>query len=39
VFAKAGLAAFHDEVDGLRDHAERLLARVERLRAKTDGGA
>lgn len=39
VVAKAELAAFHDDVDGLRDHAERLLARVERLRAKTDGGA
>jgi ubiquinone biosynthesis protein UbiJ len=32
VVGKAELAAFHDDVDALRDRAERLLARVERLR-------
>lgn len=31
VVAKAELAAFHDDVDELRDRAERLLARVARL--------
>ena len=31
VVAKAELAAFHDDVDALRDRAERLAARVARL--------
>jgi ubiquinone biosynthesis protein UbiJ len=31
VVAKAELAAFHDEVDALRDRAERLAARIARL--------
>ena len=31
VVAKAELAAFHDDVDDLRDRAERLMARVARL--------
>ena len=39
VLGKAELAAFNDDVDHLRDDAERLIARVERLRAKTEGGA
>lgn len=38
VVAKAELAAFHDDVDALRDRAERLIARVARLPAP-DGGA
>ena len=33
VVAKAELEAFHDDVDGLRDQAERLIARVARLPA------
>jgi len=39
VVAKAELAAFHDDVDGLRDRAERLIARVDRLHANTGGSA
>ena len=38
VVGKAELAAFHDDVDALRDDGERLLARFERLRAKTQAG-
>lgn len=34
VVAKAELAAFHDDVDALRDRAERLIARADRLRAR-----
>lgn len=34
VLGKAELAAFHDDVDELRDRAERLLARVETLRRR-----
>ncbi len=34
VVAKAELEAFHDDVDALRDCAERLIARVARLAAK-----
>lgn len=39
VLGKAELAAFHDDVDRLRDDAERLIARVGRLQAKTGGDA
>jgi ubiquinone biosynthesis protein UbiJ len=40
VVAAAELAAFHDDVDELRDRAERLLARVSRLPgADRDAGA
>lgn len=39
VLGKAELAAFNDDVDSLRDDAERLIARVNRLRAKFEGGA
>jgi len=38
VVAKAELAAFHDDVDALRDRAERLMARVARLRAEAGEG-
>jgi ubiquinone biosynthesis protein UbiJ len=34
VVAKAELAAFHDDVDVLRDRAERLIARAARLRGR-----
>ena len=34
VVAKAELEAFHDDVDALRDQAERLIARVARLPAQ-----
>lgn len=36
VVAKAELEAFHDDVDALRDRAERLIARVSRLPAQGD---
>lgn len=39
VVAKAELEAFHDDVDALRDRAERLIARVARLPAQGDAGA
>ena len=39
VVGKAELNAFHDDVDVLRDRAERLVARVGRLRAGTGEGA
>lgn len=39
VLGKAELAAFNDDVDSLRDDAERLIARVDRLRERTGGGA
>jgi len=39
VVARAELAAFHDDVDNLRDRAERVIARVHRLHANTGGGA
>lgn len=39
VVAKAELAAFHDDVDALRDRAERLAARVARLPVEDGGGA
>jgi ubiquinone biosynthesis protein UbiJ len=39
VVGKAELAAFHDEVDVLRDRAERLVARVGRLNAGKAEGA
>ncbi len=39
VVAKAELEAFHDDVDALRDRAERLLARVARLPTSGDPGA
>ncbi len=39
VVGKAELAAFHDDVDVLRDRAERLVARVSRLRARDGKGA
>jgi len=38
VLGKAELAAFNDDVDHLRDDAERLIARVEKLRGKIGGG-
>jgi ubiquinone biosynthesis protein UbiJ len=37
VVPKAELAAFHDDVDALRDDVERLAARVARLRRAGDG--
>lgn len=39
VLGRAELAAFHDDVDELRDRAERLVARVEALRSRHGGGA
>jgi len=39
VLGKAELAAFHDDVDQLRDDAERLIARVQRLRGRMEDGA
>lgn len=36
VVSKAELAAFHDDVDALRERAERLFARAERLRRSAD---
>lgn len=39
VVAKAELAAFHDDVDDLRDRAERLIARVARLPGDPEGKA
>ena len=39
VLGKAELAAFNDDVDSLRDDAERLIARVGRLRQRTGGEA
>lgn len=39
VVAKAELAAFHDDVDELRDRAERLIARVARLPGDPEGKA
>lgn len=39
VLGKAELAAFHDDVDTLRDDAERLIARVEKLRGRIESGA
>lgn len=39
VVAKAELAAFHDDVDALRDRAERLIARVARLPDREGGAA
>ena len=39
VVGKAELAAFHDDVDALRDRAERLVARVGRLNAGKAEGA
>jgi ubiquinone biosynthesis protein UbiJ len=39
VVGKDELAAFHDDVDALRDRAERLVARVSRLRARDGEGA
>ena len=36
VLGKAELAAFHDDVDQLRDDAERLIARVQRLRTRME---
>jgi ubiquinone biosynthesis protein UbiJ len=38
ILGKAELAAFNDDVDQLRDDAERLIARVGRLRDKIGGG-
>lgn len=39
VIAKAELSAFYDDVDALRDRVERLIARVEKLRAASGGTA
>jgi ubiquinone biosynthesis protein UbiJ len=39
VLGKAELAAFNDDVDRLRDDAERLIARVEKLRGRVGGDA
>lgn len=39
VVAKAELAAFHDDVDDLRDRAERLIARVAHLPGDPEGKA
>jgi ubiquinone biosynthesis protein UbiJ len=39
VVAKAELAAFHDDVDALRDRAERLIERVARLPVEAGDGA
>jgi ubiquinone biosynthesis protein UbiJ len=39
VLGKAELAAFNDDVDALRDDAERLIARVGKLRDKIGGDA
>lgn len=38
VVGKAELEAFHDDVDILRDDAERLIARVDRLSTRADAG-
>ena len=39
VLGKAELAAFNDDVDHLRDDAERLIARVQKLRGRLGDGA
>src|SRR5207344_27383 len=39
VIGKAELAAFNDDVDHLRDDAERLIARVDKLRGRLGGDA
>ena len=39
VVGKAELAAFHDDVDQLRDDAERLIARVQKLRGRLGDAA
>jgi ubiquinone biosynthesis protein UbiJ len=39
VLGKAELAAFNDDVDHLRDDAERLIARVQKLRSRIGGDA
>lgn len=37
VVSKPELNAFHDDVDGLRDHVERIAARIARLQARARG--